>query len=54
MFGFLDWNLFGGITVPPDAKLESAFLFLLFIYFFGLFAISWAAPVACGGSQAKG
>ena len=30
-------------------------LFYLFIYlFFGLFAISWAAPVAYGGSQARG
>ena len=29
------------------------FLFL-FIYFFCLFAISWAASVAYGGSQAKG
>ena len=26
----------------------------LFIYFFCLFAISWAAPVAYGGSQARG
>jgi len=31
-----------------------AFLFLLFFFFFGLFAISWADPVAYGGSQARG
>ena len=29
--------------------------FYLFIYlFFGLFAVSWAAPTAYGGSQARG
>ena len=26
----------------------------LFFFFFGLFAMSWAAPVAYGGSQARG
>ena len=31
----------------------SAFLFYLFIYFFCLFAISWAPPVAYGGSQVR-
>ena len=25
-----------------------------FFFFFGLFAISWAAPMAYGGSQARG
>ena len=35
------------------------FIFLKFFYFFGLFvfvvvAISWAAPAAYGGSQARG
>jgi len=25
-----------------------------FFFFFGLFAISWAAPAACGDSQARG
>ena len=29
-------------------------IFYLFIYFFNLFAISWAAPMAYGGSQARG
>ena len=29
-------------------------LFLKSIFFFGLFAISWAAPTAYGGSQARG
>ena len=24
------------------------------VFFFCLFAISWATPVACGGSQARG
>ena len=38
---------------------EAHFLFFiyfiyLFIYLFCLFAISWAAPVAYGGSQARG
>ena len=28
--------------------------FYLFIYLFCLFAISWATPAACGGSQARG
>ena len=28
--------------------------FLFFFFFFGLFAISWAAPTAYGGSQARG
>ena len=31
-----------------------AFSFLFFSFFFCLFAISWAAPVAHGGSQARG
>ena len=30
------------------------YLFFVLFYFFGLFAISWAAPVAYGGSQARG
>ena len=31
------------------------FTFILFIYLFLVFfAISWAAPAACGGSQARG
>ena len=29
-------------------------LFLFIYLFFGLFAISWAAPAAYGGSQARG
>ena len=29
-------------------------LLLLFFFFFCLFAISWAAPAAYGGSQARG
>ena len=29
-------------------------LFLFIHLFFGLFAISWAAPAAYGGSQARG
>ena len=29
-------------------------LFILFYFFFCLFAISWAAPAAYGGSQARG
>ena len=29
-------------------------LFIKFFFFFGLFAISWAAPMAYGGSQARG
>ena len=29
-------------------------LFLFFVFFFGLFAFSRAAPVAHGGSQARG
>ena len=28
--------------------------FFVFIYFFCLFAISWGAPAAYGGSQARG
>jgi len=32
---------------------QSLFLFFLF-FFFGLFAVSWAAPEAHGGSQARG
>ena len=27
---------------------------MYFFFFFGLFAISWAAPAAYGGSQARG
>ena len=30
------------------------FLVFLFFFFFCLFAISWAAPTAYGGSQARG
>ena len=29
-------------------------LFFFFFFFFGLFAISWGAPAAYGGSQARG
>ena len=36
-----------------ESKLDSGSYFYLFIYF-GLFAISWAAPAAYGGSQARG
>ena len=35
-------------------KTFSKLPFYLFIYLFGLFAISWATPVAYGGSQARG
>ena len=30
------------------------FLFLFYFILFGLFAISWVAPAAYGGSQARG
>ena len=30
------------------------FLFIYLFFFFGLFAISWAAALAYGGSQARG
>ena len=30
------------------------YLFIYLFLFFGLFGISWAAPVAYGGSQARG
>ena len=33
---------------------EGNLFLLFFFFFFGLFAISWAAPVAYGGSQARG
>ena len=35
-------------------KTFSKLPFYLFIYLFGLFAISWAIPTAYGGSQARG
>ena len=37
-----------------DHNFLSDVLFFFFIYFFGLFAFSRAAPVAYGGSQARG
>ena len=43
------WNS----TDSPKSHLEISRLFSSF-FFFCLFAISWAAPVAYGGSQAKG
>ena len=30
------------------------YLFINLLFIFGLFAISWAAPAAYGGSQARG
>ena len=39
-----------GPTEPGSATLPSEFFF----FFFCLFAISWAAPAAYGGSQARG
>ena len=41
-------------VVPPISSCYFLFLFILFIYLFGLFAISWAAPAAYGVSQARG
>ena len=37
-------------------ELARRFYFILFfiLFYFGLFAISWAAPAAYGGSQARG
>ena len=40
---------------PYNAALIDKIRFkTFFFFFFGLFAISWAAPVAYAGSQAKG
>ena len=41
-------------AAPPPPKAE-VFLLLLFVFvFLSFFAISWAAPAAYGGSQARG
>ena len=43
------------ICLPPLFFLFSEVLsIVLFFFFFCLFAISWAAPAAYGGSQARG
>ena len=46
----------GSQSPSPDKPLDdySLGLFLSFFFFFCLFAISWAAPAAYGGSQARG
>ena len=47
----MDWSMYLKIYSPWKAPI----IFFIFIYlFFCLFAISWAAPVAYGGSQARG
>ena len=38
----------------PAHTIATFGIFLLFIYLFCLFAISWATPAAYGGSQARG
>ena len=38
----------------PPFKIFNTLYFILFIFYFCLFAISWAAPAAYGGSQARG
>ena len=43
-----------GENSSPRCFLFFCFLNYLFIYLFGLFAISWAAPAAHGGSKARG
>ena len=43
-------------TCPPEPKMLAIsviFLFFFFNFYFCLFAISWAAPEAYGGSQAR-
>ena len=45
---FMNWNI-----LQLFKKIIYLFYFLFF-YFFCLFAISWATPVAYGGSQARG
>ena len=37
-----------------DARGSGGMKGVFFFFFFGLFAISWAAPTAYGGSQARG
>ena len=47
---------FRGVPVWLTTK-DTIYLFIylnFFFFFFGLFAISWAAPTAYGGSQARG
>ena len=45
--------VFGGAVVLPAACIHVCILFFFF-FFCCLFAFSRAAPVACGGSQARG
>ena len=44
-----DW-----VALPYNRNWRTINQFTLFIYLFGLFVFSRAAPVACGGSQARG
>ena len=49
--------LYFGPFAPLEGNIHSVISFLFFsffFFFFGLFTISWAGPVAYGGSQAKG
>ena len=41
-------------TLTHNACMGFSFLFFFFFFFLVLFGISWAAPVAYGGSQARG
>ena len=49
-------GMFNVVSEVSEYVLISFFLKIYFIlfYFFGLFAFSRAAPVACGSSQARG
>ena len=54
-----DWAVIGAAASDNAGSLiccatRELLHYNLFIYLFCLFAISWAAPVAYGGSQARG
>ena len=45
------------LLLPPTLRTTPAFLFFFlftYLFIFCLFAISWVAPAAYGGSQARG
>ena len=53
---FPTWTITYEKQTSPASKLgeKELIFFFFFFFFFCLFAISWAAPVAYGGSQARG
>ena len=49
----IDFKEFSYTTVPPSLPLFNFFLSFVFLSVVVVVAISWAAPAACGGSQAR-